>query len=198
MITMFECSLRSAYAGKEDAIIQLRRANLPVKPSDIPSRQQGSAELVETKPLACWEGRTEAPRPPNRGPAYSSKPVRQQRTSGRSSPLQPTEAGAITSPWNAQSDPLAALKEKRRKTEKQLFSGIKHLHDAESEFELLDAKKTELGLSEDANWEVMVALLANKKSAALTSEEGAQVEGELRTKTSIANSIFQSIADVQK
>ena len=198
MITMFERFLRSTYAGKEDAIAQLRRANLPVKPSNILSRQQGSAELVEIKPLAGWEGHVEAPRPPNGGSACSSKPVQQHRTSRRSSPLQPTEAGATTSPPNTQSDPLAALKEKRRKTEKQLFSGIKHLHDAKSEFELLGAKKTELGLSEDANWEVMVALFSNKKSATLTSEEGARVEEELRTKTSIANSIFQSIADVQK
>ena len=189
MITMFERSLRSAYAGKEDAIAQLRRVNLPIKPSDILSQQQGSVELVETKPLTCWEGHAEAPRSPNGGSACSSKPVRQHRTSGCFSLLQPIEAGATTSPPNAQSDPLAALKEKRCKMEKQIFSGIKHLHDAESEFELLGAKKTELGLSEDANWEVMVALLANKKSAALTLEEGAQVEGELRTKTSISNSI---------
>lgn len=53
---------------------------------------------------------------------------------------------------------MAALKDKRHKTEKQLFGGIKHLHDAESKFEFLGAKKTDLGLSEDANWEVMVAL----------------------------------------
>lgn len=195
MINVFQHYLRLAYADKDNATSQLRRANLPVMPSDFPTRQPRSAELVKTKPVVSREGRAEAPRAPYEGSASNNIPVRQQRTSARSSPLRPTNASAA---WPLQLDSMAALKDRRRKTETELLRGMKHLSDAESEFKILDAKKADLILSEDANWEAMVALRANKKRCALTREESDQIEEELRKKTTTANSISQCVGDVQK
>lgn len=76
MINMFQHYLRSAYVDKDDATTQLRRAHLPLKPLDFPTRHPGSIELVETKPLVRREGRAGAPKAPYGGSACSSKLVR--------------------------------------------------------------------------------------------------------------------------
>lgn len=200
MINLFQHYLRTAYAEREDATSQLRRANLPVKPSDFPARQQGSADPTESSPPARKEVRAEATRAILQGSPGGSKAVRQQRSSApRTSPLCPiVEAVASAPSPNARPDQLQALKEKRRKTEKKLFTVIKHLADAEKELELLGAKKTELSISEDSNWEVMVSLRASKKHCAPLSEESSQLEEDMRAKTAIANTISESIANVQK
>lgn len=87
MINLFDHYLRVAYADREAAIAQLRRANLPIRPSDFTARQRGFVQLMETKPHARKDGHAEAFKASHQGSTCSSETVQQKCTPTQTSLL---------------------------------------------------------------------------------------------------------------
>lgn len=110
--------------------------------------------------------------------------------------MRRTDAADVLPPTPVKTNPLAALTERRKKTEKQLLTAILLRHNAESKLTALGPKKIALEQSEEENWEIMVDLRAKKKRAGLTAEESYAIDAELRIKTGNASSISQAATNV--
>ena len=177
MLDIFQHYLRKSYMEKGSAVAQVKHHMMPPKHSaPPPSRKEVSVH--------------------NLGTSSSARTVRQQRSGGRFHPVLSAQAAVASPPSFAQSDPSATLKEKRGKLEEQLLRDMKKLDDAESKLKSFATKKLQLERSEEANWEFMVKIRANKKRPGLTPEEHKAIEQELWSKTSIASAIADESSQV--
>ena len=194
IIYVFRHYLRMAYADRDASVAQMRQHNLPVKPSDFPTRQPRLVEIVTPMRQPQSEEWVSPVKQPHLEETLT--PVRQPRSAGRVQNARRTQSPICLPPSTEQADPVAKLKQKRAKMESKWESGMKNLRDAEHQLKVLHSYKHELELSEEANWESMVTLRFSKKRSGLQPAELGTIEEELRLKTAAASSISKEAADL--